>query len=166
MPSEVEVMAVRAIPEGYETLTPYLIVRGAAQAIEFYEKAFGAVEVMRMPAGDGRIGHAEVRIGKGHLMLADEDPARGFRAPSGGGKNSISLLLYVEDCDTVVHRAVAAGATLTQAPVDQFYGDRSGGFTDPFGHSWYVSTHVKDVSEEEMRRLMEEKARESETARK
>lgn len=159
-------MAVRAIPEGYETLTPYLIVRGAAEAIEFYKRALGAVEVMRMPAGDGRIGHAEVRIGKGYLMLADEDPARGFRAPSGDGKNPSSLLLYVEDCDAVVDRAIAAGATLTQAPVDQFYGDRSGGFTDPFGHSWYVSTHIRDVSEEEMRRVMEERAGASAAAKK
>ena len=154
----------KPIPAGYETLTPYLIVRGASDAIEFYKKAFGAVEVMRMPAANGRIGHAEVRIGKGHLMLADEDPDMGYRAPQPGGTNAISLLLYVEDCDAVVKRAVAAGATLTREPADQFYGDRSGGFTDPFGHSWYVSTHVRDVSQEEMRRVMEEKAHESEPA--
>jgi PhnB protein len=150
-------MSVKPIPEGYEGVTPYLIVDGAAAAIEFYEKVFGAVEVMRMPGPDGRIGHAEVRIGKGHVMLADQTPAMGFRAPSGGG-NAISLLVYSADCDAVIARAAAAGAKVTRQPADQFYGDRSGGFTDPFGHDWYVSTHVRDVPEEEMRRMAEEKA--------
>ena len=155
-------MAVKPIPEGYHALTPYLIVDGAAAAIDFYRKAFGAVEVMRMPAPNGRIGHAEVRIGDSHLMLADENPAMGYRGPKSGGGNSISLLLYVADCDAVIERAIAAGAKVTRPPADQFYGDRSGGITDPFGHSWYVSTHVRDVSEEEMRRVTEEKIAEAE----
>ena len=153
-------MAVKPIPEGYEGVTPYLIVEGAAAAIAFYEKVFHAVEVMRMPGPDGRIWHAEVKIGKGHVMLADQNPAMGYRAPSGGG-NSISLLVYAEDCDAVVARAAAAGAKVTRPPADQFYGDRSGGFTDPFGHDWYVSTHVRDVSEEDMRKGAEERSRES-----
>ncbi len=151
-------MAVRSIPEGYEGVTPYLIVEGAAKAIEFYAKVFHAVEVMRMPGPNGRIGHAEVRIGKGHVMLADQNPAMGYRAPSGGG-NAVSLLVYAEDCDAVIARAKAAGAKVTREPADQFYGDRSGGFTDPFGHDWYVSTHVRDVSAEEMRRGAEERSR-------
>jgi PhnB protein len=112
---------------------------------------------MRMPGPDGRIGHAEVRIGSGHVMLADENPAMGYRAPSGGG-NAVSLLVYADDCDAVIARARAAGAKVTREPADQFYGDRSGGFTDPFGHDWYVSTHVRDVSEEEMRRMAQERA--------
>lgn len=155
-------MPVKPIPEGYHALTPYLIVDGAAAAIDFYVRALGAVEVMRMPAPGGRIGHAEVKIGDSHLMLADEDPAMGYRGPKSGGGNSISLLLYVADCDAVIERAVAAGATLTRPAADQFYGDRSGGFTDPFGHAWYVSTHVRDVSEEEMREASERKVRETE----
>ena len=117
-----------------------------------------------MPGANGRIGHAEVKIGDSHLMLADEDPAMGYRGPKAGGGNSISLLLYVENCDAVVDRAVKAGAKITRPVADQFYGDRTGGIEDPFGHSWYVTTHVKDVSEEEMRRVMEEKSRQAETA--
>lgn len=155
---------VKPIPEGYHALTPYLIVDGAAAAIDFYEKAFGAAEVMRMPGANGRIGHAEIRIGDSRLMLADEDPSMGYRGPKSGGGNSISLALYVENCDAVVDRAVAAGATITRPVEDQFYGDRTGGITDPFGHTWYVMTHVKDVSEEEMKKIMEAKAREAETA--
>jgi len=154
-------MPVKPIPEGYHALTPYLIVDGAAAAIDFYVRAFGAVEVMRMPAPNGRIGHAEVRIGDSHLMLADEDPSMGFRGPKSGGGNAVSLLLYVADCDAVVDRAVAAGAKVTRPVADQFYGDRTGGILDPFGHAWYVSTHVKDVSDEEMRRVTEEKIREA-----
>jgi len=155
-------MPVKPIPEGYHALTPYLIVEGAAAAIDFYVRAFGAVEVMRIPGPNGRLGHAEVRIGDSHLMLADENPEMGFRGPKSGGGNAVSLVLYVPDCDAVIERAVAAGATLTRPPADQFYGDRSGGFTDPFGHSWYVSTHVRDVSEEEMRAASEKKVQEAE----
>jgi len=155
---------VKPIPEGYHALTPYLIVDGAAAAIDFYTRAFGAVEVMRMPGAHGRIGHAEIKIGDSPLMLADEDPAMGYRGPKEGGGNAISLVLYVEDCDAVVARAVAAGARVTRPVEDQFYGDRSGGITDPFGHSWYVMTHVRDVSEEEMKRVMAEKSRAAEAA--
>jgi len=155
-------MAVKPIPEGYHSLTPYLIVDGAAKAIEFYVKALGAVEVMRMPGPNGRIGHAEVRIGDSHLMLADEHPEMGALGPRPGTPSPISLLLYVDDCDAVIERAAAAGAKVTRPPADQFYGDRSGGFTDPFGHSWYVSTHDKDISNEEMRRAVDERIREAE----
>lgn len=155
-------MAVKPVPEGYHSLTPYLIVDGAAKAIEFYVKALGAVEVMRMPAPNGRIGHAEIRIGDSHLMLADEHPEMGALGPRPGAPSPVSLLLYVADCDAVIARAAAAGAKVTRPPADQFYGDRSGGFTDPFGHSWYVSTHIKDVSNEEMRRAVDERIREAE----
>jgi len=152
-------MAIQPVPDGYHSLTPYLIVKGAAAAIAFYEKAFGATELMRIPGPAGSIGHAEIKIGDSPLMLADENPAMGFRGPASGGA-PISLLLYVADCDAVIDRAVDAGATVTRPVADQFYGDRSGGITDPFGHSWYVSTHVRDVSVEEMRRLTEEKLKE------
>jgi PhnB protein len=155
---------VKPIPEGYHALTPYLIVAGAAAAIDFYKKAFGATEVMRMPGANGRVGHAEIKIGDSHLMLADEDPAMGYRGPKSVGGNSISLLLYVENCDAVVDRAVKAGAKITRPVADQFYGDRTGGIEDPFGHTWYVATHVRDVSEEEMKKVMEEKSRETEAA--
>ena len=143
--------AVRPIPEGYHSLTPYLIVNGAAKAIEFYEQAFGAVELYRME-GDGRIGHAELQIGDSRFMLADEFPERGIHGPEPGHPRGDSLLLYVEDVDAVVARAVAAGATLERKVENQFYGDRSGGVVDPFGHRWYVATHVEDVSPEEMER--------------
>jgi PhnB protein len=155
---------VKPIPEGYHALTPYLIVDGAAAAIDFYKKAFGATELVRMPGANGRIGHAEIKIGDSPLMLADEDPTMGYRSPRSIGGNSISLLLYVEDCDAVVERAVKAGAKITRPVADQFYGDRTGGIEDPFGHTWYVATHIKDVSHEEMKKVMEEKSRETEAA--
>lgn len=141
---------VKPIPEGYAAPTPYLVVQGAAAAIDFYKKAFGAKEVMRMPGPDGRIGHADVVIGGGHVMLADESPEMGHRGPKSFGGSPVSLVLYVEDVDSVVKQAVAAGATLTRPVKDEFYGDRTGGLTDPFGHVWYVMTHVEDVSDEEM----------------
>jgi PhnB protein len=141
---------VRPIPEGYETPTPYLIVDGAAAAIDFYKTAFGATEIMRMPNPDGKIGHADLMIGGGHIMLADASPDMGVRGPEAFGGSPVSLCIYVEDVDRVVGRAVAAGAKLTRPVADQFYGDRTGGLTDPFGHSWYFMTHVEDVSNEEM----------------
>jgi len=141
---------VKPIPDGYETPTPYLIVRGAAAAIDFYKEAFGAKETMRMPGPDGKIGHADLIIGGGHVMLADESPEMGYRGPEAFGGSPVSLCLYVEDVDKVVARAVTAGARVTRPVADQFYGDRSGGLTDPFGHSWYVMTHTEDVSEKEM----------------
>ena len=141
---------VKPIPQGYEAPTPYLIVKGAAAAIDFYKKAFGAKETMRMPTPDGKIGHADLVIGGGHVMLADESAEMGVRGPEAFGGSPVSLCVYVEDVDRVVARAVAAGATLTRPVADQFYGDRTGGLTDPFGHIWYFMTHVEDVSNEEM----------------
>jgi PhnB protein len=144
--------AVRKIPEGYPGVTPYLTVKGAAQAIEFYRRAFGAEEVMRLQAPDGSVMHAEIRLGGGVLMLHDEAPQwQAFSPPTLGG-SPCGLMLYVEDVDAVVQRAVAAGATLTMAVADQFYGDRCGGLKDPFGHKWHVATHVEDVPEDEIRR--------------
>jgi PhnB protein len=145
---------VRAIPEGYEGPTAYLIVDGAASAIEFYKKAFGAKETGRFLNPDGKVGHADLKIGNGHVMLADEAPAMGIRGPKAHSGSPVSLCIYVEDVDRVVAEAVAAGATLTRPVADQFYGDRTGGVTDPFGHMWYVMTHVEDVSIEEMEKRM------------
>jgi PhnB protein len=149
---------VKPIPEGYSSVTPYLIVDGAAAAIEFYKKTFDAKEVMRMPAPGGRIGHAEVKIGGSHVMLADENPEMNARSPKSVGGCPISLLLYVENVDTTVDRAVAAGAKLKRPVADQFYGDRTGTIEDPFGHQWYVATHIEDVSPEEMKKRSEDLA--------
>ncbi len=139
-----------AIPEGYHTVTPYLVVNGAAQAIEFYKKAFGATELMRMPEPSGKIGHAEIQIGNSHVMIADEYPERGFRGPSSLGGTAVSLMVYVEDVDRIFKQALQAGAEELQALKDQFYGDRSGTLKDPFGHVWNIATHIEDVSPEEM----------------
>ena len=143
---------VKPIPEGYHTATPYLIVRDAARAIEFYKKAFGAKELMRMADPSGKIGHAEIKIGDSPIMLADEVPEMGHRSPESLGGSPVSILLYVEDVDAVFNQAVAAGAKVQRPVADQFYGDRTGGVTDPFGHVWYVATHIEDVSPEEMRK--------------
>jgi PhnB protein len=143
---------VRSIPEGYHTATPYLIATGAAKAIEFYKKAFGATEVMRFPDPSGRIAHAEIKIGDSHIMLSDEAPEMGFRSPQSLGGSPVSILLYFDDVDAVVAQAVAAGAKLVRPVADQFYGDRTGGVEDPFGHTWYVATHIEDVSPEEMQK--------------
>lgn len=138
------------IPAGYEAPIPYLIVERAAAAIDYYKQAFGAKEVMRMPGPDGKIGHADLIIGGGHVMLADESPEMGHRGPKSIGGSPVSLCLYVDDVDSVVKQAVDAGGNLTRPVADQFYGDRTGGLTDPFGHVWFVMTHVEDVSDEEM----------------
>jgi PhnB protein len=144
-------MPVKAIPEGYHSVTPYLIIKGAAAAIDFYKKAFGAAEVFRMPDASGKlVGHAEIKIGDSHIMLADEYPDMGYRSPQSLGGTPVSILLYVDDVDATIPRAVAAGAKLVQPIKDQFYGDRSGTLHDPFGHVWTVATHKKDVSPEEM----------------
>ena len=143
---------VKPIPEGYHTATPYLIVKDAARAIEFYKKAFGATELMRMPGSGGKIGHAEIKIGDSPIMLADEVPGMGFRSPESIGGSPVSILLYVEDVDSVFNEAVAAGAKVQRPVADQFYGDRTGGVTDPFGHVWYIATHKDDVSPEEMKK--------------
>jgi PhnB protein len=148
-------MATKAIPEGYNTATPYLIIKGAAEAIEFYKRAFGATEMLRMADPQGRIGHAEIRIGDSVIMLADEHPATGYRSPQSLGGSSVSILLYIEDVDGVFERALKAGAKAQRPVVDQFYGDRSGTLEDPFGHVWTVATHVEDVEPEEMRRRAE-----------
>lgn len=141
---------VKYKPEGYHTATPYLVVDGAGRAIEFYKKVFGATELMRMAAPEGKVGHAEIRIGDSVIMIADEHPEMGARGPHAIGGSPISIMLYVEDVDSVVGRAVAEGGALTRPVEDKFYGDRSGAVTDPFGHQWYISTHVEDVSEEEI----------------
>ncbi|MGH9875478.1 MAG: VOC family protein [Pyrinomonadaceae bacterium] len=143
-------MAVKPIPEGYHTATPYLIVEGAADAIEYYKKAFGATELLRFPTPDGKIGHAEIKIGDTPIMLADAYPAMGYNGPKTLGGSPVSLMIYVEDVDTVFSRAVEAGATVKEAVSDKFYGDRTGSLIDPFGHVWHVSTHVEDVQMEEM----------------
>jgi PhnB protein len=143
---------VKPIPEGYHTATPYLIVKDAARAIEFYKKAFGATELMRMPGPGGKIGHAEIKIGDSPIMLADEVPGMGFRSPESLGGSPISILLYVENVDVVFSEALAAGAKVQRPVADQFYGDRTGGVTDPFGHVWYIATHKEDVSPEEMKK--------------
>ena len=145
-------MATKPIPEGYRTATPYLIVKGAADAIEFYKRAFGATEMLRMADPQGRVGHAEIRIGDSVIMLADEHPAMGYRSPRALGGSSVSILLYLEDVDAVFERAVNAGAKALRPVTDQFYGDRSGTLEDPFGHVWTIATHVEDVSPEELKR--------------
>jgi PhnB protein len=145
-------MATPAIPEGYRTATPYLIVQGAADAIEFYKRAFGATEMLRMADPQGRVGHAEIRIGDSVIMLADEHPGMGYRAPPSLGGSSVSILLYLEDVDAVCERAVKAGAKVLRPVANQFYGDRSGTLEDPFGHVWTIATHVEDVSPEELQR--------------
>jgi PhnB protein len=147
---------VKPIPDNYNRVTPYLVVDGAAKAIEFYSSVFGAVEKMRMPAPGGKIGHAEIKIGNSVVMLADAVAEMGHKSPKTLGGSPISLLLYVENADDTVQRAVAAGAKLVRPVEDQFYGDRMGGVEDPFGHHWYVATHVEDVPEEEMKRRMKE----------
>ena len=146
---------VQPIPAGYHTVTPYLIINGAAEALAFYHQAFGATEVVRMPAPGGKIGHAEIKIGDSHIMLADESLEMGARSPQSYGGSPVTIMLYVEDVDTVVGRAVFAGATLQRPVKDQFYGDRSGAVKDPFGHEWHIATHTEDVSPDEMNRRME-----------
>jgi len=143
---------VKAIPEGYEGAIPYLVIKGATDALEFYKKAFDATEIMRMPAPGGKIGHAEIGIGSGIVMLADEFPEMNHKSPQSLGGSPVSILVYVPDVDAFVKRAVAAGAK-TQAPVEtKFYGDRSGTLEDPFGHHWHFATHVEDVPPDEMKK--------------
>ena len=143
---------VKPIPDGYHSVTPYLVVDGAAGAIEFYKKAFGAAELLRIDGPGGTIGHAEIRVGDSPIMLADVSPEMGMKCPKGHGGSPVSLVLYVEDVDAFVATAVSAGARLTRPVEDKFYGDRSGSLEDPYGHSWHVMTHIENVSPEEMRR--------------
>ena len=144
---------VMPIPRGYHSVTPYLSVRGAAAAIEFYKKVFGAKEKMRMPDG-ARSGHAEIVIGESHVMLADEYPERNILAPQPGSTPSVGIMVYLKDVDAAASRAVEAGATLERPVADQFYGDRLGSIIDPFCHRWHIATHVEDVSPKEMQRRM------------
>jgi uncharacterized glyoxalase superfamily protein PhnB len=147
----------KPIPEGHHTLTPHIVVRGAAQAIEFYKKAFGAVEIRRAPMPDGKtLMHADLKIGDSHLLLADEMPGMGgCHAPREPGAVSCTLHLFVEDVDSVFERAVAAGAKVTMPLADQFWGDRYGQLTDPFGHRWSVATHKEDLTPAEMKKRQE-----------
>lgn len=147
-------MAVKPIPDGYTTVTPYLVLNGAARAIEFYKNAFGATELLRFPMPGGKLGHAEIKIGNSPIMLADEMPEMGYRGPQALGGTPVGILLYVEDVDAMFNRAIAAGATVVKPVQDQFYGDRSGTLTDPFGHQWTVATHKEDVPLEEMHKRM------------
>jgi PhnB protein len=149
-------MAVKPIPDGYHAVTPYLIVQGAARAIDFYKTAFGATELMRIGGPDGKIGHAEIKIGDSAVMLADEHPDMGYRSPRSLGGTGVSLMVYVEQVDTVFKRAISAGAKELRPVVNQFYGDRSGTLEDPFGHVWTVATHVEDLSAEELDRRVKE----------
>lgn len=143
-------MAVKPIPEGYHSVTPYLAVDDAAEAIEYYKKAFGAKERARMEAPGGKIGHAELEIGDSLVMLSDPFPQASTRPPKELGGTSVSVFMYVEDVDAVVQQAVDAGATVTMEVADQFWGDRFGSLRDPFGHLWSLATHVEDVPPEEM----------------
>ena len=148
---------VKAVPEGYRTITPYISVRNAAEAIAFYQKAFGAIEKVRMDMPGGKIGHAELQIGDSMLMLADEfpdNPEVVAKSPKTIGGTSFGINLYLENSDAVFARAVEAGAKIKRPLTTQFYGDRSGTIEDPFGHVWTVSTHVEDVSPEEMEKRM------------
>ena len=147
---------VKPIPEGYHTVTPYLIINGAAAALDFYQKAFSARELVRMPMPNGKIGHAEIRIGDSQIMLADEpegpvgDNPWNFKGPKSAGNTTVGICLYVEDVDALAKQAVAAGARELRPVVNQFYGDRSGTYEDPFGHVWTISTHVEDLTPEEI----------------
>jgi PhnB protein len=141
---------VKPIPDGHRTVTPYLAIKNAAEALEFYRKAFGATERYRLTTPDGRVGHAEIGLGDSIVMLSDEFPEYGGKAPEALGGSPVSMHLYVEDVDAFVKKAVGAGASVRKPVMDQFYGDRSGQLEDPFGHLWWVATHKEDVPPEEM----------------
>ena len=144
----------KPIPDGYHSITPYLVIKGAAKAIDYYKKAFGATEIMRMPGPGDRIGHAELRFGDSVIMLADEVPEMVIQSPEHFGGSPVSLMIYVQDVDAVFNCAIAAGAKLKKPIQNHFYGDRSGTLVDPFGHTWTIATHVEDVSPEEINRRM------------
>jgi len=147
-------MAVKPIPDGYHTVTPYIIVKGCAAALDWYKRAFGAEERYRCAMPDGRIGHAEIKIGDSIIMLADEMPEWNAKSPQTLGGTPFGICLYVLDSDASFQRAVAAGATVERPIADQFYGDRSGTIIDPYGHKWTLSTHKREVSMEEIERHM------------
>ena len=142
----------KPIPDGYHSVTPYLIVNGAADALEYYKKAFGATELFRMPAPEGKIGHAEIKIGDSPIMLADECPEMGYKSPQSLGGSPVSIMIYVDDVNMTFSQAVAAGGKEQRPVKDQFYGDRSGTLEDPFGHVWHVATHKEDIAPDEMER--------------
>jgi PhnB protein len=148
-------VSVKAIPDGYYTVTPYLVVNGAAAAIDYYKKAFGAVELVRMPGPGGKIMHAEIKIGNSPIMLGDEAPERDVKGPLSLGGSPVGICLYVPNVDAMFGAAIAAGGKALYPVKDQFYGDRSGTLIDPFGHKWTVATHIEDVSPDEMRKRME-----------
>jgi PhnB protein len=148
-------MSVKPIPDGYHTVTPYLIVKDAARALDFYKEAFGATASMCMAGPGGKVMHAEIKIGDSAIMMADEFPEMGARSPQTYGGTPVSLALYVEDVDTVAGQAIAAGAKVLRPVADQFYGDRTGTLEDPFGHVWTIATHKEDVTPEEMQRRSE-----------
>jgi PhnB protein len=147
-------MSVRAIPAGHRTVTPYLTIKHAAKALEFYKQAFGATEVYKLMMPDGRLGHAEIRLGDSMIMLSDEFPEYGGKAPDTLGGSPVSIHLYVEDVDAFFKRALAAGAKPRQPVMDQFWGDRSGQLEDPFEHVWWVATHKEDVAPEEIQKRL------------
>ncbi len=147
-------MAVQPIPDGYHTVTPYLIVKDAAAALDFYQRALGAMERVRMPGPEGKIMHAEIQVGDSMIMLADEFPGMGAVSPQTIGGTAVGLCLYIKDVDARFQQAVAAGAKVERPLQNQFYGDRSGTIIDPFGHKWTLATHVEDVTPEEMQRRM------------
>jgi PhnB protein len=149
-------MTVKPIPDGYHSVTPYLIVNDAAGAIEFYKTAFGATELMRLPGPGGKVMHAEIKVGDSPIMLADEFPEMDIRGPQTLGGSPVSILIYVEDVDVRFAAALAAGATEKRPLADQFYGDRSGTLEDPYGHVWTIATHTEDLAPEELQRRFEE----------
>jgi PhnB protein len=153
-------MSVKPVPEGYHSITPYLIIRGASRAIDYYKEAFGAVEMFRMEH-EGKVGHAELKMGDSVVMLADEHPETGQLGPESVGGSPVTIMLYVDAVDEVFPRAIESGGTELRPVEDQFYGDRSGNLRDPFGHVWVIATHVEDVSPEEMERRMAEESRET-----
>lgn len=146
---------VKAIPNGHHTVTPYLAIRNATKALEFYEKGFGATVTYKLLMPDGRLGHAEIRLGDSVVMLADEFPEYGGKAPEAFGGSPVSIHLYVEDVDAFFKRALMAGARERKPVEDQFYGDRSGQLEDPFGHLWWVATHKEDVAPEELQKRVQ-----------
>jgi PhnB protein len=153
-PAKSRAVAVKPVPDGYHTVTPYLIVNGAAKALDFYRRAFGAREQMRMPGPDGKVMHAEIQIGDSKVMLADEFPQMGARSPQSIGGTPVGICLYVAKVDAVYEQAVAAGASVERPLQNQFYGDRSGTLIDPFGHKWTIATHIEDVAPAEMEKRM------------
>ena len=153
------VKKVQPIPKGYSSITPYLAIRGAAEAIEFYKKAFGAMELMRMPGPAGKLGHVEIKVGDSKVMLADESEQMNFLGPQAHGGTPVHIHVYVKDVDATVAKAVELGAKMMRQVQDMFYGDRTGAIEDPFGHFWHIATHVRDVSMAEMKRAAAEMAK-------